>query len=108
MRAVGAVAEGCSAERSEHAAGPAIGRREVLGASILGAVLAVAMHWPVVTNLTHALPVWSTGTPGGPEVTRVTAMSDPMLQAWEIAWGGHALLHQPLHYFNANAFWPLR
>ena len=30
------------------------------------------------------------------------------MQAWEVAWGGHALRHQPLDYFQANTFWPLR
>ena len=30
------------------------------------------------------------------------------MQAWQVAWGGHALLHQPLDYFQANTFWPLR
>ena len=29
------------------------------------------------------------------------------MQAWQVAWGGHALLHQPLDYFQANTFWPL-
>jgi len=32
---------------------------------------------------------------------------DPFEQAWEVAWDGHALLHQPLSLFNANTFWPL-
>lgn len=31
---------------------------------------------------------------------------DPYIQAWQIAWGGHALLTQPLDFFQANAFWP--
>ena len=33
---------------------------------------------------------------------------DPLLQAWQVAWDGHALLHQPLHLFDANIFWPQR
>ncbi|MEA2496854.1 MAG: hypothetical protein QOJ29_4765 [Thermoleophilaceae bacterium] len=36
------------------------------------------------------------------------ATDDPLLQAWQVAWDGHALLHQPLHLFDANAFWPER
>jgi len=35
-------------------------------------------------------------------------VGDPIVQAWEVAWGGHALLHQPLDYFHANTFWPLK
>jgi hypothetical protein len=35
-------------------------------------------------------------------------IGDPLVQAWQVAWGGHALLHQPLDYFQANTFWPLR
>jgi hypothetical protein len=34
------------------------------------------------------------------------ATDDPLLQAWQVAWGGHAVLHQPLHLFDANVFWP--
>src|SRR3954449_154325 len=34
------------------------------------------------------------------------SLDDPLLQAWQVAWGGHALLHQPLPLFDANAFWP--
>ena len=30
------------------------------------------------------------------------------MQAWQVAWGGHALAHQPLDYFQANTFWPLQ
>ena len=29
-----------------------------------------------------------------------------MRTAWEIAWVGHAMLHDPLHLFDANAFYP--
>jgi hypothetical protein len=36
------------------------------------------------------------------------ALDDPLLQAWQVAWDGHAVLHQPLHLFDANAFWPER
>src|SRR5262249_22406657 len=35
-------------------------------------------------------------------------MGDPRVRAWQVAWGGHALVHQPLHYFQANTFWPLK
>ena len=35
-------------------------------------------------------------------------IGDPLAEAWQPAWGGHALLHQPLHFFDANRFWPLK
>ena len=28
-------------------------------------------------------------------------------QSWQVAWDGHALAHQPLHFFQSNQFWPL-
>ena len=34
-------------------------------------------------------------------------IGDPLVQAWQVAWDGHALAHQPLSLFQANTFWPL-
>jgi hypothetical protein len=58
----------------------------------LGAiVLAVVMTWPTVLHPSTTIPadIW-----------------DPTLQAWQIAWAGHAVLHDPAHLWNANAFYP--
>ena len=33
-------------------------------------------------------------------------LGDPVRTAWQIAWVGHAMLHDPLHLFNSNAFYP--
>jgi hypothetical protein len=33
--------------------------------------------------------------------------ADRMFQSWQLAWNGHGLLHQPLDFFDSNAFWPL-
>src|SRR5208282_3085796 len=33
-------------------------------------------------------------------------LGDPVRTAWEIAWVGHAMLHDPLHLFDSNAFYP--
>jgi hypothetical protein len=33
-------------------------------------------------------------------------LGDPVRTAWQIAWVGHAMLHDPLHIFDANAFYP--
>lgn len=72
-------------------------RQEVSGrelAIVLAAAvaLAVAMHWPLVLNLETTVP---------------KDLGDPLAQAWQAAWGGHALAHQPLDFFQANQFWPL-
>ena len=51
------------------------------------------MHWPLPLHLGRDVP---------------RDIGDPLVQAWQVAWGGHALAHQPLDYFQANTFWPLR
>jgi hypothetical protein len=61
--------------------------------SIAGVGLAVAATWPLVLELASRLP---------------DNLQDPSLIAWQLAWAGHALAHQPLDLFQANAFWPLR
>ena len=33
-------------------------------------------------------------------------LGDPVRTAWQVAWVGHALLHDPLHLFDSNAFYP--
>ncbi|MGI8594405.1 MAG: hypothetical protein ACR2ML_08615, partial [Solirubrobacteraceae bacterium] len=72
---------------------PALPRRE-LALLVLGAVaLAVAMHWPLVAHLGEDVP---------------KDLGDPLSQAWQVAWGGHALATAPLDYFQSNQFWPLR
>jgi len=50
------------------------------------------MTWP----LTHHL---------GSDIGEDTG--DPLFQAWQVAWVGHGVLHQPLHLFQSNIFWPL-
>lgn len=58
-----------------------------------GAVaLAVAMHWPLVLHLGSTMP---------------KDLGDPLAQAWQAAWGGHALAEQPTEFFQSNQFWPL-
>src|SRR5687767_9256844 len=67
--------------------------REVAAAALLGWVLAILMSWPLATHLDSRLPELGIG--------------DPLLQAWQVAWGGHTLAHGPARYFDANTFWPL-
>jgi hypothetical protein len=50
------------------------------------------MHWPLVLNLGTDIP---------------KDLGDPLPQSWQVAWGGHALGHQPLHFFDSNQFWPI-
>jgi hypothetical protein len=55
--------------------------------------LAVAMTWPLALHLGSVV--------GG-------YVGDPLFEAWQVAWVGHAFLHQPLHVFQSNTAWPLR
>lgn len=58
-----------------------------------GCAVAVGMHLQVLRDIRR-------GVPGD--------LGDPLLQAWQLAWGGHGLLTQPLRVFEANSFAPLR
>ena len=66
--------------------------RELLLAALAGCLLAVVMHWPLVLHLGETIP---------------KDLGDPLPQSWQVAWGGHALAHQPLDFFQSNQFWPL-
>lgn len=70
-----------------------ITRREVALAAAVACVLSVVMHWPLPLHMSRDLP---------------RDVGDPLVQAWQVAWGGHALLHQPFDYFQSNMFWPLK
>jgi hypothetical protein len=56
-----------------------------------GLLLAVALTWPTLRYPMHTLPqdAW-----------------DPARQAWQIAWGGHILLTDPVRLWQSNAFYP--
>src|SRR5919197_3697889 len=73
--------------------GPEMTRGEVIVAAVGASLLAIAMTWPLAIHLGDVVP---------------RDIGDPLAEAWQPAWGGHALLHQPLHYFDANRFWPLK
>ncbi|MCW3026622.1 MAG: hypothetical protein JWM29_2054 [Solirubrobacterales bacterium] len=56
-----------------------------------GIVLALVTTWPLVLHLPSRI---------APD------LGDPVRTAWEVAWVGHAMLHNPLHVFDANTFYP--
>jgi hypothetical protein len=70
---------------------PSITRRELLYAFLAGLVLALITTWPLVLHMPSRI---------APD------LGDPVRTAWEVAWVGHAMLHSPLHIFNANDFYP--
>jgi len=72
---------------------PEMTRREVIAAAVGASLLAIVMTWPLLIHLGSVVP---------------RDIGDPLAEAWQPAWGGHALLDQPLHFFDANRFWPLK
>jgi hypothetical protein len=77
--------------RSRWAPSPQLSRSELLWATIAGVALAVLVTWPLVLHMSSRI---------SPD------LGDPVRTAWQVAYVGHALLHEPLHLFNANAFYP--
>jgi len=67
--------------------------REVIVACVGACLLSIGMNWPIAAHL---------GSHIGED------LGDPVRTAWQLAWQGHAVLHHPLHLWNANAFWPHR
>jgi hypothetical protein len=68
-------------------------RQEVILAAVGASLLSIVMTWPLLINLGTVVP---------------RDIGDPLAEAWQPAWGGHALTDQPLHFFDANRFWPLK
>jgi hypothetical protein len=70
---------------------PSITRREVLSVIGIAVGLAILTSWPLVLHMSsHIAP----------------DLGDPVRTAWQISWVGHAMLHDPLHLFDSNAFYP--
>jgi hypothetical protein len=67
-------------------------KREIGVSVLLAVALALLMHWPLPLHIGSDVP---------------KDLGDPLPQAWQIAWGGHALGHQPLDYWQSNMYWPL-
>ena len=70
---------------------PSLGRRELSLVVLAGIALAIITSWPLVLHLPSRI---------APD------LGDPVRTAWEISWVGHAMLSNPLHIFNSNAFYP--
>ncbi len=70
---------------------PTFGRFEVLWVAVVGVLLAILTTWPLVLHLPSRI---------APD------LGDPIRTAWQIAWVGHAMLNDPLHLFDSNAFYP--
>jgi hypothetical protein len=70
---------------------PRLSCSEILWAILAGVALAVLVTWPLVLHMSSRI---------SPD------LGDPVRTAWQVAYVGHALLHDPLHLFNANAFYP--
>ncbi len=60
-------------------------------AALGGVLLAILTSWPLILHMSSRI---------SPD------LGDPVRTAWEIAWVGHAILHDPLHLFDSNAFYP--
>ncbi|HWH02013.1 MAG TPA: hypothetical protein VNV66_22460 [Pilimelia sp.] len=56
-----------------------------------GLALAVVLTWPTLKH---------------PATTIPGDLGDPTLQAWQVAWAGHALLTNPLGLWHSNTFYP--
>jgi len=70
---------------------PSLGRAELLWVVLGGIALAALTSWPLILHLPSRI---------APD------LGDPVRTTWQVAWVGHAMLHDPLHLFNANAFYP--
>ncbi|NES27048.1 hypothetical protein GCE86_14780 [Micromonospora terminaliae] len=93
------------AARDDHSpapAGPTRGRRgrwrgwgwlrhEWTVATVAALLLAVVLTWPTMRHPASTVP---------------GDLGDPTLQAWQVAWSGHALLTHPLALWNSNTFYP--
>lgn len=65
--------------------------------AVIGSLgLASAMTWPVLRHPLSALPE--------PTVSGPLALGEPALAAWQIAWAGNALIHDPGSLLQTNAF----
>jgi hypothetical protein len=77
--------------KSWWSASPELPWREVALVVLAGCVLALVMHFPLPLHLSRDVP---------------KDLGDPLAEAWQLAWDGHALAHQPLDFFQSNQWYP--
>jgi hypothetical protein len=70
---------------------PTLTRTEIALVALTGVLLAILTSWPLALHISSRI---------APD------LGDPIRTAWEVAWVGHAMIHNPLHLFDANAFYP--
>jgi hypothetical protein len=80
-----------SSRRASWKPSPQISHSELLWVVLLAVALAMLTSWPLVLHLSSRI---------SPD------LGDPVRTAWQVAWVGHAMLHDPLHLFDSNAFYP--
>ena len=62
---------------------------------LLAILLAIVMTAPLIIHL-------------GSETQLVDSIGDPLYLTWQVAWFGHALLHDPLHLLQTNLYFPIK
>ena len=67
-----------------------VAKHEWTIAAVISLIAAVAMTWPALADPTHTVP---------------HDAGDPLVSAYLIGWGGHALITDPLNLFTLNAFY---
>jgi hypothetical protein len=87
----GAQSEHQRSGRSRWVASPQLSAREIIWVIVAGVALAVLTSWPLVLHMPSRI---------APD------LGDPVRTAWQVAYVGHGMLHDPLHLFNANVFYP--
>jgi hypothetical protein len=68
-----------------------ISRRELWMLAVGSAVLAIVCTWPLTPDIRSRIP---------------NTLVDPPYKVWEVGWIAYAVRAQPLHLYDANAFWP--
>ncbi|CCH19608.1 hypothetical protein [Micromonospora lupini] len=66
-------------------------RSEWTVAVLASLLLAAVLTWPTLRHPASTIP---------------GDLGDPLLQAWQVAWSGHALLSSPADLWNSNTFYP--
>ena len=70
---------------------PTLRASEIAWVALAGVALAILTSWPLILHMESRI---------APD------LGDPVRTAWQVAYVGHAMLHNPLHLFDSNAFYP--